>query len=206
MWIDQWNTEGYEGVRPRFGGGRPPKLAEGQKEQLRQKLKSKSNWLTHEVRALIKMEFDVAYSDRHVRKILRTFGMHYAKPYPSDYRRPDNAQEMLECTIKEVSAKIADKCVVGFLDEASPQTTDNTSICAEHKWCLKIARQFRRSNASGRLANQRLPETRANTWPIPLAFIRLTAGKSWSSWNTRLQSTCASSFAQYAIRILWWAS
>lgn len=51
--------------------------------------------------------------------------MHYAKPCPQDYRRPKNARELLTKTIEEKTSAIKDKCIIGFLDEASPQTTDN---------------------------------------------------------------------------------
>jgi len=92
---------------------------------LKQKLKSKSNWLTSEVHALIKKEFGVDYSDRHVCKILRGFEMHYAKPYPRDYRRPENAKELLTEALEEAAENITEDCILGFLDHASPQTTDN---------------------------------------------------------------------------------
>lgn len=124
-WLEEWNALGYEGLKPRFGGGRPPKLSEEEKEKLKQKLKSKSNWLTSEVRALIKKEFGVDYSDRHVRKILRGFKMHYAKPYPQDYRRPENAEELLTEALEEAAKDITGDCIIGFLDQAAPQTTDN---------------------------------------------------------------------------------
>jgi len=124
-WLKEWNTHGYDGLAPRFGGGRPPKLRKEQKQKLKHKLRSKDNWLTSEVRALIKCEFGVDYSNRQVSRILRGFSMHYAKPYPQDYRRPKDAQQQLEAAIKEVTKKITGKCIIGFLDEASPQTTDN---------------------------------------------------------------------------------
>ena len=92
---------------------------------MKQKLKSKSNWLTSEVRALIKKEFGVDYSDRQTRKILRGFKMHYAKPYPQDYRRPENAKELLTKALEEAAKNINGDCVIGFLDQAAPQTTDN---------------------------------------------------------------------------------
>lgn len=124
-WLREWNERGYRGLKPRFGGGKPPKLSKEQKEQLKQKLKSKDNWLTSQVRALIKREFDVTYSDRHVRKILRNFKMHYAKPYPHDYRRPENASKLLADSLKEAAKDAPGDCIVGFLDQAAPQTTDN---------------------------------------------------------------------------------
>ena len=124
-WLNQWNAHGYEGLVPGFGGGRPPKLTKKQKEQLKEKLKDKDAWMTSEVRALIKKEFGVIYSERHVSRILRSFKMHYAKPYPHDYRRPENARELLEDALKKTASEVQDKCIIGFLDQSAPQTTDN---------------------------------------------------------------------------------
>ncbi len=50
------------------------------------------------MRELIKEKFGVEYSLRHVSRILRSFGMKYAKPYQKDYRRPENAEEELKKT------------------------------------------------------------------------------------------------------------
>src|SRR3989338_6482767 len=73
-WLEEWNENGYEGLKPEFGGGKPPKLTDNQTQQLKDKLKS-GNWLTQEVRALIKRDFGVLYSFRHINRILRGFGM-----------------------------------------------------------------------------------------------------------------------------------
>jgi transposase len=86
---------------------------------------AKACWLTSEVRSVISRNFGIAYSARQVARILSGLGMHYAKPYATDYRRPDNAKELLEQAIKEVAEKIPSDTVIGFFDEASPQTTDN---------------------------------------------------------------------------------
>lgn len=122
-WLDLWNKHGYQGLDPNFGGGTPPKLTDEQKDQLKNQLKSKTNWLTHEVRALIKKDFGVVYSSRNIIRILRSFGMNYAKPYSLDYRKPSNADALLIESIKQVD--ISTDTVIGFMDESSPQTTDN---------------------------------------------------------------------------------
>jgi len=124
-WLQQWNEKGYEGLKPEFGGGAPPKLTDQEKEQVKEKLKEKGNWMASEVKALIRKEFHVSYSDRHVSRILRGFGMHYAKPYPHDYRRPENAEEILMERIEAAMQNAPQDSVIGFIDEASPQTTDN---------------------------------------------------------------------------------
>lgn len=124
-WLNQWNDKGYDGLIPDFGGGRPSKLTEEQKEQVREKLKEKDNWLTQEARAMIRQEFNAAYSDRQVIRILKGFGMHYAKPYPRDYRQPEDAEIILAERIEAAMADVPEDAVIGFLDEARPQTTDN---------------------------------------------------------------------------------
>lgn len=123
-WLKLWNHGGYDGLSPNFGGGRPPDLTDEQKEQLKNKLQT-GNWLTQEVRALIRKDFNVFYSFRHVSRTLRGFGMNYAKPYPYDYRRPIDAIELLAQSIKEAIVKVEGEAVIGFMDEAAPQTTDN---------------------------------------------------------------------------------
>jgi len=123
-WLEAWNENGYEGLNPDFGGGRPPKITKIEKEQLREKLRGK-NWFTSQVRALIRKDFGVRYSISQVVRILRSFKMNYSKPYTEDYRKPDNAEEILSESLKEIVKGLNEDTVVGFLDEASPQTTDN---------------------------------------------------------------------------------
>jgi transposase len=59
--------------------------------------------------------------------------MHFSKPYPHDYRRPDDAEEQLESALIKAYNSLIDKgysvdrIALGFLDEASPQTTSNTA-------------------------------------------------------------------------------
>lgn len=124
-WLEKWNEKGREGIGPNFGGGSPSKLTEEQTRSLRDKLMSKGTWLTAEIRALIRKDFNVAYSIRHVARMLRGFGMHYAKPYRTDYRKPDNSENLLKSVIEGIAEAIPSNAVVGFFDEASPQTTDN---------------------------------------------------------------------------------
>lgn len=124
-WIKAWNKNGYKGLIPNFGGGRPSKLTEKQKEELKKILKTKENWMTNEILGLIKKKFNVSYSSRQISRILRNFGMHYSKPYPEDYRKPENAKEILKNRLTEALKNKKGQCVIGFFDEASPQTTDN---------------------------------------------------------------------------------
>jgi transposase len=131
-WIDAWNDDGIDGLRPSFGGGRPPKLSEEQRRQLETVLEAHQPWTTAEVNRLVEEAFGVSYSERHTRRLLRSFGMNYAIPRPEDPGRPDDAEEMLDERLSEALAELEDDelvtdggCVVGFLDEAWPQPTDN---------------------------------------------------------------------------------
>ena len=126
-WLKAWNKEGYEGLKPRFGGGRPSKLTQEQREKLREDLGVKDHWLIGEVRDHIARRYNVRYSQRQVTRILKELGMHYSKPYPEDSRRPENAEDVLRERLDEALKKVEDgeDVVLGFLDESSPQTTDN---------------------------------------------------------------------------------
>jgi len=58
--------------------------------------------------------------------------MLFSKPYPIDYRRPDNAEIILENQLELTFALLNEKGIdkqdfaIGFLDETRPQNTANT--------------------------------------------------------------------------------
>lgn len=96
IWQERWNEKGYEGLIPRYAGGRPSKLTDAQKEHLVELLKQNDTWTTEEIRELIFNEFKVEYTSKQIRIILKSMGMRCAKPFPHDYRRPKNAEEILK--------------------------------------------------------------------------------------------------------------
>jgi putative transposase len=100
-WQERWNEDGYEGLIPRYAGGRPSKLSDQQKEKLLLLLREKDTWTTDEVRFLILKEFNVEYTLKQVRVIAKKFGMKYAKPFAFDYRKPPNAKMILKKTTKD---------------------------------------------------------------------------------------------------------
>ena len=61
-------------------------------------LEAKDLWYLNDIVNLIKSEFDIEYSERQVRRILKGFKMKHAKPYQVDYRKPDDADEKLKKT------------------------------------------------------------------------------------------------------------
>ena len=97
IWLNKWNESGIEGLIPASSPGGPTKLTKEQINQLRDDL-SQGSWTTEDVRKHIKMRFNVDYSMRQVSRILKRFGMHHAKPYPHDYRRPADSEGRLKKT------------------------------------------------------------------------------------------------------------
>lgn len=133
-WVRKWNKckemslENFRGV----GGGRKHKLTMEERNQLKKELSSRSYWTTKEVIKLTEDLFNVSYSISQIRRILRNFGMNLSKPYPLDYRRPDNADDILEERLRQAYVQLAKNGIsnndvaIGMLDESSPQTTANT--------------------------------------------------------------------------------
>lgn len=97
IWQERWNESGYEGIKPRFAGGKPSKLTDEQKLDLKEKLSSGS-FTTEDVRELIQTKYGVEYTSKQVRIIMRKMGLNYAKPFQHDYRRPMDAEEQLKKT------------------------------------------------------------------------------------------------------------
>jgi transposase len=133
-WIRQWNQVGYEGIKSKGKRtGRPPRLSDEECQKLEGLLKEREYWTTKEVRGLIKERFSIEFSEDQVVRILRhRLKMHFSKPYPMDYRRPEDAEALLEnqleltlSLLKEEGLKEED-IAIGFIDEASPQNTANT--------------------------------------------------------------------------------
>ncbi len=139
VWIRAWRTRGYAGIlRPTEGSGNPPgppaALNDADLIELECELLKRDHWDTKEVRDLIAEHWGVELSLIQVRRILRQqLKMHYSKPYPHDFRRPDDAEEQLEAKLIETYNSLMDKgfkeqdIAIGFLDEASPQLTANTA-------------------------------------------------------------------------------
>lgn len=95
-WQDRWNSEGYAGLIPKYAGGKPAKLSDVEKDQLYEILHTRNFWTTSEVRELIFLKFSVNYSMDQIRRILKKYKMLFGKLYPQDYRRPENAEEILK--------------------------------------------------------------------------------------------------------------
>ncbi len=88
-------------------------------------LRRRNDWTTKEVRNLILERFGVDYSPDSISGILRSLGMRYCKPYPKDYRRPEDAEERLKKSVEKAFEE-GKRFILGFMDECNPQTASNT--------------------------------------------------------------------------------
>ncbi|MCX8164759.1 MAG: helix-turn-helix domain-containing protein, partial [Aquificaceae bacterium] len=73
-WLEDWNKKELANLKGQ-GGGPKPKLSQRQKEQLLKLLKERDYWTTTQVKQLIKERFNIEYSDVHIRRTLRAFGL-----------------------------------------------------------------------------------------------------------------------------------
>ncbi len=132
-WLHKWNEGGVELLKNHPITGRPSKLNDIQVQQLKEHLKGK-NWELKEIKELIFNLFNIEMSITAVYNLLRNkIEMHYAKPYKKDYRRPKEAEEILENELQEKFALLdsygikPQEVAIGFLDEASPQNKANSA-------------------------------------------------------------------------------
>lgn len=95
IWQNRWNDDGYNGIIPRYHNKGPSKMSDEQRELLKALLRD-GEYTTAQVRNIIKEEFGIEYTMKQVWVILKRMGMHHAKPYPHDKRRPGNAEDVLK--------------------------------------------------------------------------------------------------------------
>ena len=87
----RWNESGFAGLVPDYTGGPKARLTDEQKAEIRSALEIQP-MDTRSVRLLIKQDYGVDYTEKQVHIILKKLGLHHAKPYPRDYRRPEDAE------------------------------------------------------------------------------------------------------------------
>lgn len=131
-WIEKWNKNGINGLKDKPITGRIARLTEYNINLLELELKKRDFWDISEIQELIKSNFNIELSRNRLSVVLREMKMNYTKPYKKDYRRPENAEEMLVESLKEIFNEIIkdgldpENTVIGFLDEAHPQNKANS--------------------------------------------------------------------------------
>jgi len=104
-WAKLWNKGGLGLLAPSFGGGRPPKLTEQQRERLLDLLEEGEPWKKQEIQHLINTEFDVEYHPNYLPRLLDDLGLSYAIPRTERPDRPDNAAEILDERVSDAFAE-----------------------------------------------------------------------------------------------------
>lgn len=149
-WIKEWNQEKVTSLENHRGegGGRKPKLTPEQSEKLKDELRKKMYWTTKEVKLQINEIFGVHLSEDQVVRILREkFDMHFSKPFPMDYRRPEDAEAILENQLELTFSLLREEgfkekeIAIGFIDETRPQNTSNTA----RVWSFEKVRSIKNS-------------------------------------------------------------
>ncbi|MDR2545246.1 MAG: helix-turn-helix domain-containing protein [Methanobrevibacter sp.] len=106
-WLKLYNEKGYEGLIPKFDGGRPGKLTTDQKNELKAILihedsNEDSNYTIMEVVKLIKELFDVEFSYKRVWTLVRVeMNLNYSKPFSTAHKKPKNRREDLKKKVKK---------------------------------------------------------------------------------------------------------
>lgn len=95
-WKRRYEQSGYDGLKTNPIPGRNTILDKEDMEKLKELLQMRVYWTSKEVRELIKNEFGIEFTPRHIPRILRKLGMNYSKPYVNDYRRPEDAEDILK--------------------------------------------------------------------------------------------------------------
>lgn len=99
-WLKRYNKDGFEGLMPKFSGGRPSYLTDEQKKELKETIIAEgASYTIEEVRELIKEKYNVEYTYKQVWVIVRKkFGLSYTKPFPLADDKPENGREDLKKT------------------------------------------------------------------------------------------------------------
>lgn len=74
-WAEAWNRGGIEELMPSFGGGRPPKLDERERERLVEMLQEDQPWTSTEIERLIEAEFGVEFHPEYLGTVLQELGL-----------------------------------------------------------------------------------------------------------------------------------
>jgi len=79
-WKKRFEKEGIAGLRDKPRSGKPPKLSMESEEHIKQQIGDGTGWQTKTIRWLIREEAGVAYSERHVVRLMHAWGFEKITP------------------------------------------------------------------------------------------------------------------------------
>jgi putative transposase len=95
-WVRRWNTQGYDGLVPRFTGGPKPRVTSEEWDRIIGEVEEKGMTI-RDVTEYVRRTRRVSYSYKTVWEILRKEKkVRYGKPYIRNSLRPENAEEILK--------------------------------------------------------------------------------------------------------------
>jgi transposase len=96
-WIKRFEREGYEGLETKGRSGKPSSLTDQEKKRIRERLESKNFWKTKWVTELIQEESGVTYTQRHVVRLLQSWGFRKIIPWKEhEYQAGKEEREKLK--------------------------------------------------------------------------------------------------------------
>ena len=129
LWVNALLLKGVDGLTPKKGPGRPPKLSKTQKRKLADLITQGparagfpgACWRSPMIQALIYEKFGVSYSVHYISQLLKNMGFSYQKAkFVSDHKDAEKRQEWLQKCWPEILALAKEKnAYILFGDEAS---------------------------------------------------------------------------------------
>ena len=123
-WLKEWNESGLDSLFRKKGSGRKPKLDAKNKEKLKKIILEKDLTSVRQIKHELKEVFDVEYSERHIRRLMKELGFGYGKPYVIPLEAPNDAEEQLKKNTRGLNLS---EIIFAFKDQTAVQNKDNTS-------------------------------------------------------------------------------
>jgi len=98
-WVDNYNEKGLIGLEfKNSNSGRPSKLSNEYREEFFKIIENEENLTPQRAHQIIKDRYDVDYSLRQVKRIVKSGGYNYGKGYQIYSQKSKNAEKMLKKT------------------------------------------------------------------------------------------------------------
>jgi putative transposase len=152
-WLERWNNDGFEGIKFKWGDGRPSKLNKEQLKELKEDIINIELKTTKQIKKHIFDKWGVDYAISWLPSVLRSIGAKYGKPYMINHEEPENAEEIVHEQVREIKKELKNKkieekdLIFVFMDEGSFQNNDNS----QRVWYFgenKIKKNFSKERAN----------------------------------------------------------
>lgn len=109
-WIKRFDESGIESLSDKQRSGRPSKLSEAEKEQVKEDLEQSPKefgyepevWSTRMVLDHLREEYGVEYHPRYIQRFLRSLGFELKKPRPKHHKASDEEKKQYYQRVDEI--------------------------------------------------------------------------------------------------------